>query len=255
MRSIRLELLRRARAAGLHLGISAAIAALAAALVFGVWYPGPFRLLAGGQNLFFLLTSVDVVLGPLLTFAVFDLTKGWPHLRRDLAVIGVIQLAALGYGLHTVFAVRPVALVFENYRFRVLPANDVRVSELPEAPPEYRTLPLTGPWLLGTRAAKSVSENNDALFMAMKGEDIGQRPSFWQPYQQSTAAALAKSRPLDVLLAHYPGKAAALIASVGDMGIAESKARFLPVVARDDWSVVIDAAGQPVGYLPVSGFF
>ncbi len=61
---------------GLHFLISAAVAAVAAVLVFCVWYPGPFRLMAGGRDLFLLVTSVDVVIGPLLTFAVFNRAKG-----------------------------------------------------------------------------------------------------------------------------------------------------------------------------------
>jgi hypothetical protein len=44
--------------------ISASIAVVAALLVFGLWYPGALRHLAGGRDLFLLVTSVDVVLGP-----------------------------------------------------------------------------------------------------------------------------------------------------------------------------------------------
>ena len=253
--SLRVELIRRFRAAGLHLLISAAIATLAAWLVFGLWYPGIYRALAGGRDLFFLLASVDVVLGPLLTFAVFNVAKGWRHLRRDLAIIGLIQMLALGYGLHTVFVVRPVGLVLEGNRFRMVSAKDVRTSELLDARSEYRALPLTGPWLLGTRQAKSVTENNDALFMAVGGIDVGQRPSFWQPYSDSRVDALAKSRPLEALLLRYPERSADLRAMLQDTKIEVANLRFLPVIARDDWTVVIDPAGNPIAYLPVNGFF
>ena len=119
--------------------------------------------MAGGRDLFLLVTSVDVVLGPLLTFAVFNLAKGWKHLRRDLAVIGVIQMAALVYGLHTVYIVRPVALVFEVDRFRLVTATDVHEPELPKALPAYRSLPLTGP--VAARhpgAASRAHEHTDA---------------------------------------------------------------------------------------------
>ena len=119
----------RFAAAGIHLAISALIALAAAALVFGLWFPGLYRLMSGGQSLFVLVVSVDVVLGPLLTLAVFDRTrKSIRHLRMDLLVIALLQTAALGYGLHTVMAVRPVALVFEVDRFRVVTAADVIVS-------------------------------------------------------------------------------------------------------------------------------
>ena len=91
---------------------------------------------------FFLVMSVDVVLGPVLTFAVFNRAKGVRHLRRDLAVIGVLQTAALAYGLHTVYIVRPVAMVFEVDRFRLVNGR-CRSSrqELPEAPPPIATCP------------------------------------------------------------------------------------------------------------------
>ena len=44
--------------------------------MFGLWFPGIYRTVAGGRDLFLLVTGVDVVLGPLLTFAVFNVRKG-----------------------------------------------------------------------------------------------------------------------------------------------------------------------------------
>ena len=250
----RLDLPRRARAAGLHLLISSAVASLAAALVFGLWYPGFYRTVSGGRDLFLLVTSVDVVLGPLLTFAVFDLAKGWKHLRRDLAVIGVLQLAALVYGLHTVYIVRPVALTFEVDRFRVITAADVHEVELPKAPPAYRTLPLTGPWLLGTRAPKPGDEHADAVFMGLQGIDRANRPLFWQPYADSLPDVLDRSRPVGVLLAHYPERAAELRGKLAEMKADEATARFLPLVARGSFVIVVDGKGAVLGYLQADGF-
>ena len=71
----RLKLLPRLRAAGLHLLLSLVVATLAAVLVFGLWYPGVYRLLAGGGELFLLVVVVDVVCGPLLTLVLFNPTK------------------------------------------------------------------------------------------------------------------------------------------------------------------------------------
>jgi hypothetical protein len=252
----RLDFRRRARAAGIHLVISAAVAAMAAALVFGLWYPGLYRLASGGRDLFLLVTSSDVILGPLLTFAVFNLTKGWKHLRRDLAIIGAIQVAALVYGLHTVYLARPVAMVFEVDRFRVIVAADVYEPELPKAPPAYRTLPLTGPWLLGTRAPKAGDEHTDAIFMGVQGIDRANRPLFWQAYGESAAQALARARPVQVLLEKYPAQEGLIGEALKQLRLAESDAKFLPVVARGgDWVAILDRAGNPVQYLPVDGFF
>ena len=234
--------------------ISGLVTAAAAALVFGIWYPGIYRVLAGGRDLFLLLTSVDVVLGPALTFAVFNLAKGWPHLRRDLAVIGLVQLAALTYGMSVVMAARPIAMVFEVDRFRVLNRDQIRLGELPKALPAYRELPLTGPWLLGTRKASNAAESEDALFTALDGVDLGQRPAFWQPYADSRAAALAKARPVSLLLAKYPARSAEIRESLQSAGLQPESATFLPVMARGDWVAVLDKAGNPVAFLPLDGF-
>ena len=247
---------RRVHAAGWHLLVSATIAALAALLVFGLWYPGPYRLLSGGQGLFLLVVAVDVVLGPLLTFVVFDLSKGRPHLRRDLAVIGVLQLAALVYGLHTVCVVRPVATVFEADRFRVVTASEVYLPELPKALPAYQSLPLTGPRILATRRAEGGDERNEALFMALQyGVDVSQRPGFWRPYDEARAAALQRARPIEVLLRKYEGRAVELREALAAAGVKEAGARFLPVMARGDWVAVLDAEGNITTFLAADGFF
>lgn len=245
----------RAKAAAWHVLVSAAIAALAATLVFAFWYPGPYRLFSGGQSLFFLLTGVDVVMGPLLTFVVFDLKKGWPHLRRDLAVIGALQFTALVYGLYTVYEARPIAMVFEVDRFRVIAAVDVYTPELDKARPEYRSLPATGPWLLGTRAARAGQEQADALFKGVAGVDIGQRPIFWQPYADSMKDAAARARPVERLLKQYPQRESELRKRLLKMKADPSTARFLPLVARGDWVAILDTTGVLLGYLQVDGFF
>ena len=72
----------RLKASGIHLILSLVVAALSALLVFGIWYPYPYREISGGRELFLLVVTVDVILGPLITLAIFDRSKGWPVLRR-----------------------------------------------------------------------------------------------------------------------------------------------------------------------------
>lgn len=244
----------RLRAAGWHFLVSCAVAAVAAALVFGLWYPGAFRHMAGGQGLFVLVVSVDVVLGPLLTLVAYDIAKGWPHLRRDLAVIAALQLAGLAYGLHTVYVVRPVAIAYEFTRFRVVSAGDVFEPELLAARPEYQRLPLTGPWTLAVRPAEPGSERTKAIEMALQGVDTSQRPGFWRPYTEARSEALAAARPLMMLLDREAGRRAELEKIVADAGVDPATARFLPVMARGDWSAVLDSAGNIATYLPADGF-
>ena len=247
----------RARAAAIHLLLSCTVAILAAVLVFGWWFPSMYRYWAGGQELFILLTSVDLVMGPLLTFAVFDRQKKtWTHLRRDLALIGLLQLSALGYGLWTVYQARPVAMVFEKDRFRIVTAINVFQAELDKAPPAYRRLPLTGPWLLGTREPKDAAERTDILTLSLEGTDRAQRPAFWEPYESSVDRALAQARPLALLLKRYPAQANETHMHLQSLHVDEAKASFVPLMARGgNWIAILDATGRPVHFLPLDGFF
>lgn len=256
-----LDLPRRARAAGIHLLISGLVAALAAALVFGVWYPGIYRVLAGGRDLFLLIMTVDVVLGPLLTLAVFNLKKGWPHLRRDLAIIGAIQLAALAYGIYTVYGARPIATVFEVDRFKVVTAAQVHLPELSKAPAAYQRLPLGGPWLLGSRNPRPGGESNEAFFKALSmaledGIDRAQRPVYWVPYNESIPDVLARARPVSQLLQRWPEVAADVSAALRALKLTEAETKFLPIMGRGgDWVVLINPQGELVHYVKADGFF
>ncbi|MGZ5132284.1 MAG: hypothetical protein ACXWJ1_13290 [Caldimonas sp.] len=157
--------------------------------------------------------------------------------------------------MHTVYIARPVAMVFEVDRFRLITANNVVLEELPKAPPELRELPLDGPRLLGARRPEMGAERNDAMMMGVGGVDVGQRPLFWQAYALAQDRALARSKPLSVLFEHYPKQAAESRLRLIDLKADEASARFLPVMARSPWVAVLDKAGTVLGYLPLDGFF
>ncbi len=130
------------------------------------------------------------------------------------------------------------------------PAEDLLLAR-----PPYDRLSWTGPSLLGARAPEPGPEHNDALFKALEGTDVSSRPQFWQPYERSKAAALARSRAVAMLLSHYPAQADETRRRLADMGAEESTARFLPAMARGEWVAVLNATGDVLGYLPLDGFF
>ena len=246
----------RFQAAGIHLGISLCIAALAATLVFALWYPYPYRDLSGGRELFTMLVSIDVILGPLLTLAVFNLKKPRAQLVRDLAIIGLVQLLALGYGLWTVYQARPVHMVFEMDRFRVTHAADIDPELLTKAPPALQALPITGPTMLAVRPLLS-DETFSATMAALSGAQMAFRPDLWQPYDAAAKArALAASQPAANLLKKYPAQQAVLSQMAANTGLPVAGLRFLPVQARDTvWSAILaPKTGDIIGYLPVDGF-
>ncbi|WP_240636036.1 TfpX/TfpZ family type IV pilin accessory protein [Caldimonas tepidiphila] len=246
----------RLKAAGMHLGLSLLVALAAAAVVLGVWYPMPYREVSGGRELFMLLVAVDVVLGPLITLSVFDRRKGWRHLRRDLAVVALLQLGALGYGLHTVSQARPVYLAHEVDRFRVVRAVDIDSQELSQAPAPLQRLPWTGPQVIGTRVPTDPQEQLRAAELAMAGVDLGLRPAYWKPYDSARDEVLARSKPLTELARRHPGRAAEVEAAAARAGRSPAQLRYLPLIARgSDWVMLLDAqSADVVGYAPFDGF-
>ena len=252
-----LGLKRRLRAAGIHFAISVAIAALASLLVFGVWYPAPYAAIAGGLSLFVLLVSVDVALGPLLTAVAASPGKPRAELVRDLSFIALVQLAAFGYGMVTIAMARPVHLVFEIDRFKVVTAADIDPELLSKAPPHLQRLPWMGPTLIAATKPTDPDELMRSMELGLAGFDLAVQPSRWVEYAGLTDAAWRAARPVDALTRRYPQAAAPLARIAADAGQPMSELRFMPLVSRQtSWvSVMAMPGARVVGHLPLDGFF
>lgn len=251
----RTALATRARAALIHVAISAAVAAVVAAFVFAFWYPRPFGEVSGGRDLFLLLIVVDVVIGPLLTFAVFDRRKPQTELRRDLAVVVLLQLAALAYGLHTVALARPAVIALEGDRLRVVRAVDLAQADFSKAPEGLTSLSWLGPVYLATRTP-TAGETLDAIERGLAGEDIGMRPQFWRPLSETKWAYAQAAKPLAGLTRLHPDRAGDVRKAVDALQRPAQRLGYLPILGRStNWSALVDLEdGSIVGYVPVDGF-
>ena len=246
----------RLRAGGIHLGVSLLIALLAALLVFVLWYPFPYREISGGRELFFIVIAVDVILGPLITLAVFNRKKPRSELVRDLGIVGLIQLAALIYGLWTVSVARPVHLVFELDRFRVIHAIDIPEEMLQQTPADVDAMPLTGPTLLAVRSFRDAGEETSATLAALQGLHLSARPDLWENYGQAKQRVLAAARPASELKRRFPQQAAEIDAAIAQSGRPENALKYLPVAARKSfWTALIDADSAEIqGFISVDSF-
>src|SRR3954470_22076859 len=139
-------------ATAIHFLVTALLAACAATLIFLVWFPRPFATMIGGTELFMLVVGCDLALGPLISLVIYNSRKSRRTLVTDYSVIGVLQLAAMIYGVYIVAGTRPVYVAFDGDRIEVVTARDVRPTELEAArDPRYRRLPLDGPRLVSVR--------------------------------------------------------------------------------------------------------
>ena len=246
----------RLRASGIHLGISLTIAVMAAALVFGVWYPYPYSEISGGRELFLLVVTVDVILGPLITLAVFNREKPRTELRRDLACVGLIQLAALVYGLWTVAVARPVHLVFEIDRFRVVHAIEIEPELLNRAPKDINVMPWTGPSLLSVRAFKDSNESFDATMAALKGANIAARPDLWQSYAAGVPDVLKAAKAVADLKTRFPQQAANIDQVLQKASKSPQTLLYVPMAGRKSfWTVFVDpTTAEVLATMPLDSF-
>jgi hypothetical protein len=246
----------RGKAAGVHLALSVGIAAAAAALVFGLWYPYPYRSISGGRDLFFILTSVDVAIGPLVTLAVFNRQKPRAELRRDLAIVGVIQLAALLYGLWTMAEARPVHLAFEIDRFRVVHRVDVPEELLARTPAGVEAFPWLGPTPVAVRPFRDANESADATMAALQGVQLGARPDLWEPYAAAKPRVLKAAKPVTELKSRFRQRAGEIDATLAALGRKADSTLYLPLVGRKAfWTAFVDpVTADVVGFMPLDPF-
>lgn len=250
-----LRLRTAAKAFVIHLGWSILVATFAGALVLGLWFPYPYRVVAGGQHLFWVLVGVDVVCGPLLTALLFNPQKSRRALRFDLTLIASVQLSALVYGLHSISGARPVVLAFEVDRFVAVTASQVYSPALTTAPGQ---LSWTGPVLVGTRGPKDGAEALASIDLSLQGIEPSARPDWWQPYESSRAAVRQRMRPLSNLHGKLPADKQALVnTSVQQTARQLENIYYLPLVSHkslDEWVVLLDEDAHIIGHAPVSGF-
>ena len=198
-------------------------------------------------------------MGPLLTLAIFNLAKPLKELRRDLAVIAVLQLLALAYGMWAVVVVRPVHLVYEIDRFRVVHAIDVEPALLTQAPPDLQHLPVMGPSLLSVREFRSSQESLDATMAALHGAPIGARPDLWQSYALAKPQILATIKPLSELKMRFASRVEDIdkaLRAAGASARPQGSTGYIPVVGRTSiWTVLLDTnTTEVIAFVPIDSF-
>ncbi len=244
------------RAFCIHLCLSLAVVTLTALVVFGVWYPYPYREISGGRDIFLMIVAIDVVLGPLITFTVFNPAKSRRETLLDFSVIGLMQLGALLYGLWTVYEARPVHTVFEYDRLRVVHASDVPPELISQAPKGIDPLPIAGPTWLSLRRLNG-NEQMEMNMAALNGVAVAAQPSLWLPYEAGTKAILQAAHPAAELRTRFPAQSAIIDIALAEAGKPADALVYLPLQARKDtvWTAILDReTAKPLAYLPLDSF-
>lgn len=234
----------RLRAASIHLAMSLLVVVTVVGWVLGMWYPQALAQLSGVHTMLAVLVAVDVVIGPVCTFLIFDRRKR--GLSVDLAIIGALQLAALAYGVHVIEQGRPQFVVLVKDRFEVVAPSELT----PDARLQMRnnvtvrSRSMSPQWV----AAKGPGPVTPASVLESMSGGRGwqHRPDLYEPLGLHLPAAAARGIPLAQIRHLNPGSSKLLDQAVRASGEAEENLRVLPLrgLTRDASVLVSVQSGR-----------
>ena len=230
------------RATLIHLCISAAVVLFVVGLMVFVWYPPPLFSILGGYGLLVLIAGIDAILGPALTFLIFK--PGKKMLKLDLSVIGVLQTAALLYGIYTIAEVRPAFVVFVKDRFELVRAFDIKAEHYAEAKSaEFMSAPWTGPKYIGVAFPKAAKEQLELMNSSLDGgADIHLLPKYFDDLNFSRSEIGKKAQSLDVLIKLNPVEIDHINKLPDKFKLSRSDIGFVVLRAiRADVAVIVDS--------------
>ena len=245
------------RAFFFHLLVTLVVAGLAAYWVFTVWFPQPFAEMMGGRELFLLVLICDIILGPLISFIIYNRNKKPLTLFLDYSIVAAIQIGALGYGAATVADLRPAFLVFTVDQYVVVSAGELTARDFEHAQNDDWN---GSPWLGHKVVFVKKIDDPDAQFeLAMSalsgGRDLQHVVENYRPISAHVEEVVAQGKTIKSLLASFPTKANKIRSAVADSGYPESKLRWLyGRYDRQFWTVLVDVdKGLPVAWLNLEG--
>ncbi len=245
----------RLRAFALHLlGSALVLGAVTAVLYFG-WYRWPGWFLTGVGSIVLMMAGVDVALGPTLTFLIANPAKPARELARDIGIIVVVQLAALGYATFTMWSGRPLYYTFSVDRFETVQASDIPAAEAdaarqsnPALAPHWYSLPR---WVYVPLPEDAKLADDIVRAAIAGGTDIIDMPKYFRPWQAGAGALRGQLHTLADVKAFSNADRKRLAARLKAAGLPTDGSNLMPLTGRGDPLVaVVDAATGRVVAIP-----
>jgi hypothetical protein len=229
----------RWKASFIHLLISIAVVGSLAAFILYFWYPPALLHMAKADQLLMLIAGIDLVVGPLLTLIIYK--HGKRGLKLDLAIIGLMQLCFLSYGVYATWNSRPVFLVAVPDRFELVYANEITSKNLAEAhDAKFGKLGNTKPVLVGAEMPTNVEEQQKIMMSSLGGAgDIQNMPKYFVDYSQVAKKLLTKSKLLEEGKGLSPKDAQSLQLAAESYGYKKEDLRYLPLASSRGFAVIL----------------
>ena len=181
-----------------HFAISCIIALAVMLLVFFVWYPSPLATAVGVTHIFLMLLAIDVIIGPVLGFLVYK--EGKKSLKFDLAVVILLQLSALSFGMYSIAQGRPVWVSYVVDRFELVRNNDLINDKADQALPQFQNPSWLQPQYVAVKVSDNVNQRNNDLFAeVMGGISLAQRPERYVELSEVKSLIQQHAQNLDAL--------------------------------------------------------
>lgn len=180
----------------IHLGLSILLVSLVIGSLLFFFFPSLFIGVSDFKEVASLIILIDLVLGPLLTFVVFQPKK--KSLKFDLAVVGAIQLSALVYGAFALYQIHPVYIAFNVDRFTIVSARDAEPEKALIS--EYKVSKLSAGKLAFAKMPEDLEKQNEILLSAASGgEDLDKKEEYYESVEKNLSAIIAKSLDPNVI--------------------------------------------------------
>lgn len=181
-----------------HLSVSLIITLAIIGLVFFTWYPSPLARAVGVTHIFLILIAIDMIIGPVLGFFVYN--EGKKTLKMDLTLIIFVQVGALIYGLYTIQQGRPVWIAFNVDQFELVRKNEIYNKNLNQAKMIFQTPPLFKPEFIAIKFSENQKQKQQDMFdEVLNGISLSQRPERYVELTQVRAQIQQRAQSLDLL--------------------------------------------------------
>ena len=235
------------RAFSVHLLISLVIFAALLYLILVEWYAPPWFAIDGGWQGVRIAIGVDLVLGPVLTFMIFNPQKSRRELTLDFSLIALIQLGALAWGVQLIHQQRPLAIVHWNGAFNSVDGKSAGFKTF--APEKLDAFGEKRPVIVYQQEPES-DERKIEMVMAIFGSDQGEyeHPDLWRPLAPHLDEVFAKQVDIKRLTEKHPREVERLLRK---HGAKPEELRYVAFSGRyEEATLVLKPDGAVIGTLP-----
>jgi hypothetical protein len=226
----------RLKAFGLHLLASTTVLTLVLGTLYGGWYRWPGWYLADAVPVVLVLLGVDLALGPLLTLVVAAPAKPRAALRRDIAIIAVVQIIALLYGTVSLWKGRPLYYAFSETVLQFVQAYDIKPEEsaLGRAQnaaltPHWYSLPR---WIWAPLPLDPDERSRIVASAISGGDDVIAMPRYYRPWAAGVPTLRQRLKKVDDVPYFSRPQKSALKDAMRVAGLAAEPSNAMPLTGR-----------------------